>query len=83
MTSHSSMVSKSCVPADSPIVDLSPKPVGEWQTRAHVSMLLFRNAARTIFCIRYVSSFVHRDDEIAPIEPIPYAAWMRLSSDAA
>ena len=33
-----------------PKVCLSPYPVGEWHTRAHVSTLLLPNAARTIFC---------------------------------
>ena len=44
--------SKFWVPADSPRVCLSPYPVGEWQTRAQVSMLLLPKAARTSFCIR-------------------------------
>ena len=52
ITSVCSTESKFWVPADSPIVDLRPKPVGEWQTRAQVSMLLLPNAARTSFCIR-------------------------------
>ena len=34
-------------------------------------MLLLPNAARTIFWTTYTSSFVHRDEEIAPIAPAP------------
>ena len=49
ITSAWSTDSKSWVPADSPNVCLRPYPVGEWQTRAHVSTLLLPNAARTIF----------------------------------
>ena len=49
MTSACATERKSCVPADSPKVCLSPYPVGEWHTRAHVSTLLLPKAARTIF----------------------------------
>src|SRR5258708_31705627 len=83
MTSDASTESKSCVPADVPNVAFSPYPVGEWQTRAHVSTLLLPNAARTSFCTRNVSSFVHRDDVIPPTESSPYSRWMRRISDAA
>src|SRR4029077_17591927 len=41
ITSVCSTESKSCVPADVPNVVLKPQPVGEWQTRAQVSTLLF------------------------------------------
>src|SRR5215813_12570184 len=74
--------SKFWVPADSPIVFFKPYPVGEWQTRAHVSTLLLPNAARTSFWTRNVSSFVQRDDVMPPIAPRPYFAWIRLNSDA-
>lgn len=50
------------------------KPVGEWHTRAHVSTLLFPNAARTIFCTTNTSSLVQRDELIAPIESKPCLA---------
>ena len=53
--------------------------MGEWQTRAHVSTLLLPNAARTIFWTTYTSSLVHRDEVIAPIEPVPCAAWISRS----
>lgn len=76
MTSASATERKSWVPADSPKVCLSPYPVGEWQTRAQVSTLLLPNAARTIFWTTYTSSLVHRDEEIAPIEPDPCRRWM-------
>ncbi len=72
ITSVWSTVSKSCVPADVPSVVISPYPVGEWQTRAQVSMLLLPNAVRTSLATRNVSSFVQRDDEIPPIDPRPY-----------
>jgi hypothetical protein len=49
MTSACSTEAKSCVPAEVPNAWLSPYPVGEWHTRAQVSMLLLPNAARTIF----------------------------------
>jgi hypothetical protein len=49
MTSACSTEAKSCVPAEVPNAWLRPYPVGEWHTRAQVSMLLLPNAARTIF----------------------------------
>ena len=49
-----------------------PKPVGEWQTRAQVSILLLPKPARTSFWTRNTSSLVQRDDEIAPTESRPY-----------
>ncbi len=52
--------------------------MGEWQTRAQVSMLLLPNAARTIFCTTYTSSLVHRLEEMPPIAPTPYSAWSAL-----
>src|SRR5688572_21166651 len=82
MTSASSTDLNSCVPADVPNVVFRPYPVGEWQTRAHVSTLLLLNTARTSFCIRNVSSFVQRDDVTAPTESRPYCCWMRLNSEA-
>ncbi len=63
---------KSWVPAEVPNAWLSPYPVGEWQTRAQVSMLLLPNAARTIFWTTYTSSLVQREDEMPPMEPTPY-----------
>ena len=50
ITSASSTERKSWVPADVPKVLERPYPVGEWQTRAQVSTLLFWNAVRIIFC---------------------------------
>ena len=49
--------------------------MGEWQTRAHVSMLLLPNAARTSFWTTYTSSLVHRLEEMPPIAPTPCSAW--------
>ena len=86
MTTTTSVLSidlKSCVPADVPKVLERPKPVGEWHTRAQVSMLLLPNPARTIFCTRNTSSLVQREELIAPTESRPYFAWMRLNSFAA
>src|ERR1700704_5136423 len=40
MTSACATDLKSCVPADSPNVCLSPYPVGEWHTRAHVALFV-------------------------------------------
>lgn len=48
--------------------------MGEWQTRAQVSTLLLPNAARTIFWTTYTSSFVHREEVIAPTAPVPYVS---------
>jgi hypothetical protein len=47
-----------------------------------VSTLLLPNAARTIFWTTYTSSLVHRDDVIAPIEPVPCSAWISCSRRA-
>jgi hypothetical protein len=74
MTSASSTDAKSCVPAEVPRVVFSPYPVGEWQTRAHVSTLLLPNAARTSFWTRKVSSFVHLEEVMPPMESRPYFA---------
>ncbi len=52
ITSACSTELKSLVPAEVPNVLPSPYPVGEWQTRAQVSMLLLPKPARTSFCIR-------------------------------
>ena len=51
-TSASATEAKVWVPADSPSVVFKPKPVGEWQTRAQVSILLLPKPARTIFCTK-------------------------------
>ena len=56
--------------------------MGEWQTRAQVSMLLLPNAARTIFWTTYTSSLVHRLEEMPPIAPTPCSAWMALKPSA-
>ena len=74
MTSEYSTDLKSWVPAEVPKALLKPKPVGEWHTRAHVSTLLFPNAARTIFCTTNTSSLVQREELIAPIESKPCLA---------
>ena len=71
ITSACSTDLKSCVPADVPNAEFSPKPVGEWQTRAQVSTLLLPNAVRTIFCTTNTSSLVQRDDVIPPIDWLP------------
>ena len=65
ITSALSTDLKSCVPADVPKVLESPKPVGEWQTRAQVSTLLLPKPVRTSFWTRNTSSLVQRDDEIS------------------
>ena len=52
ITSDSSTLSKSCVPAEVPNVLPSPYPVGEWHTRAQVSVLLLPKAVRVSFCTR-------------------------------
>ena len=52
ITSAAWTESKSCVPAEVPRVVFIPYPVGEWQTRAQVSVLLLPNAARIIFWTR-------------------------------
>src|SRR5260370_40487690 len=75
--------SKACVAGEGQNAVVSPEPVGERQARAQVSTLLLPNAARTSFWTRKVSSLVHREDVIAPIEPRPYFFWMRLNSAAA
>ena len=56
--------------------------MGEWQTRAQVSMLLLPKAARTIFWTTKTSSLVHRLEEIPPIEPTPCSAWIALKPSA-
>ena len=83
ITSDLSTDLKSCVPAEVPKAWLRPYPVGEWQTRAQVSTLLLPKPARTSFWIRNTSSFVQRDEVMAPIKSRPYVAWMRLNSLAA
>ena len=47
-----------------------------------MSTLLLPNAARTIFWTTYTSSFVHREEVMAPIEPGPCAAWISVSRRA-
>ena len=74
MTSLSSTESKFWVPAEVPKAWPRPYPVGEWQTRAHVSTLLLPNPARISFCTRYVSSLVQRDEVMPPTAPRPYCA---------
>ena len=56
--------------------------MGEWHTRAQVSMLLLPNAARTIFWTTYTSSLVHRLEEMPPIAPTPCSAWRALKPSA-
>ena len=80
MTSQSSTDLKSCVPAEVPKVCLSPKPVGEWQTRAQVSTLLLPKAARIIFCTTKTSSFVQREEVMPPMESTPWRAWIDLQA---
>src|SRR5271167_824561 len=82
-TSDLSTDRKSWVPADVPKVVLRPNPVGEWQTRAQVSTLLLPKPARTSFCMTNTSSFVQRDEVIAPIESRPKSFCRRLNSLAA
>src|SRR5690554_763474 len=82
-TSLSMTESNDCVPADSPIVDLRPYPVGEWHTLAQVSTLLVPKAARISFCTNQVSSLVHREEVIPPTESRPCCCWIRRNSPAA
>ena len=71
ITSDFSTDLKSCVPAEVPKVLLSPYPVGEWQTRAQVSTLLFPKPARTSFWTTNTSSLVHLDEVIPPMLSTP------------
>ena len=68
MTSLCSTDLKSCVPAEVPNAFFSPKPVGEWHTRAQVSTLLLPNAVRIIFCTAKTSSLVHLDEVMPPMD---------------
>ncbi len=83
ITSDCSTDLKSCVPAEVPNVLLSPNPVGEWQTRAQVSMLLLAKAVRTKRWTTNTSSLVQRDDEMPPIELMPWRCWMSRNRSAA
>ncbi len=83
ITSACSTDLKSWVPAEVPNVAFSPKPVGEWHTRAQVSTLLLPNAVRTIFCTTNTSSLVQRDDVMPPMDVRPWRAWMSLKRVAA
>ena len=56
--------------------------MGEWHTRAQVSMLLLPNAARTIFWTTYTSSLVQRLEEMPPIAPTPCSAWIAWKPSA-
>ncbi|MBF0516933.1 MAG: hypothetical protein HQK97_07430 [Nitrospirae bacterium] len=59
-----------------------PATVGASQTRAQLSTLLVTNTARTSFATREFSSFVHREEEDAPIDSAPYFVISRAKPSA-